>query len=68
MNRLNVACRTIVMLSLFLLSATLAGMTQEQAATNQGTAGINWGHDFDKALSLAKSENKQILLDFFNPN
>ena len=28
---------------------------------------IQWETELDKALSRAKSENKQVLLDFFNP-
>ena len=28
---------------------------------------IQWETDMDKALSRAKSENKPVLLDFFNP-
>ena len=29
---------------------------------------IEWETDFDKALARAKAENKEVLLDFFNPN
>jgi len=28
---------------------------------------IKWEKDFDGALSLARAENKMVLLDFFNP-
>jgi hypothetical protein len=28
---------------------------------------INWGSDFEVALELASTENKPVLLDFFNP-
>ncbi len=31
-------------------------------------AEVKWLRDFESALSLAKSEGKPILLDFFNPN
>jgi uncharacterized protein YyaL (SSP411 family) len=31
-------------------------------------AEIKWIGDVESALSLAKSENKPVLLDFFNPN
>ncbi len=30
-------------------------------------AEVKWLKDVDKALSLAKSEGKPVLLDFFNP-
>lgn len=29
---------------------------------------IEWENSLDKAIARAKSENKQILLDFFNPH
>jgi len=28
---------------------------------------IKWEKDFDRVLILARTENKMILLDFFNP-
>lgn len=28
---------------------------------------ITWETDFDSAVSRAKSENKHVLIDFFNP-
>jgi hypothetical protein len=28
---------------------------------------VQWETDMDKALSRAKAENKELLLDFFNP-
>jgi hypothetical protein len=31
-------------------------------------ADIKWIGDLETALSLAKSEGKPVLLDFFNPN
>jgi uncharacterized protein YyaL (SSP411 family) len=31
-------------------------------------AEVKWIGDVESALSLAKSANKPILLDFFNPN
>jgi hypothetical protein len=31
-------------------------------------AEVKWIRDMEAALSLAKSEGKPILLDFFNPN
>ncbi len=30
-------------------------------------AAITWENDFQKALSRAQSEQKTVLLDFFNP-
>ena len=29
---------------------------------------INWIADFNKAIEQSKKSNKNILLDFFNPN
>jgi hypothetical protein len=31
------------------------------------TTKVNWETEWEKALSRAKSEEKTILLDFFNP-
>ena len=31
-------------------------------------AEVRWVRDMERAFSLAKSEGKPILLDFFNPN
>jgi hypothetical protein len=28
---------------------------------------IQWEKDFDRALARAKTENKPVLMDFFNP-
>jgi len=28
---------------------------------------INWEKDYDRALDLAKAQNKMVLLDFFSP-
>ena len=31
------------------------------------TKTIKWEKDFDRVLTLARKENKMVLLDFFNP-
>ena len=31
------------------------------------TKTIKWEKDFDLVLTLARTENKMVLLDFFNP-
>jgi hypothetical protein len=31
------------------------------------TKTIKWEKDFDRVLTLARAENKMVLLDFFNP-
>ena len=31
------------------------------------TKTIKWEKDFDRALTLARAENKMVLLDIFNP-
>jgi hypothetical protein len=28
---------------------------------------IKWEKDFDRSLTLARTENKMVMLDFFNP-
>jgi hypothetical protein len=28
---------------------------------------IKWERDFDRALTIARAEQKMVLLDFFNP-
>lgn len=35
--------------------------------TQDMTSGIKWEKAWDEALARAQSENKPILLDFFNP-
>jgi hypothetical protein len=53
----------VVALCAAVLAVAVSSQAQEQEAS-----GIQWLTDMGTALSKAKSENKPILLDFFNPN
>ena len=50
----------------FLVAASVVAVASEPKS--QESSGIHWITDMAAALQLAKSENKPILLDFFNPN
>jgi hypothetical protein len=55
----------IVALVVFFASALAAAGSQ---ADKQEASEVQWLTDMGTALKRAKSENKPILLDFFNPN
>jgi len=55
----------LVALAVFCATALVAVSSQAQ---KQEASEIQWLTDMGTALQRAKSENKPILLDFFNPN
>jgi thiol:disulfide interchange protein len=61
MNRLSVIASLVVLCSVALVAVPSQAQKPE-------TSEIQWLNDMETALQRAKSENKPILLDFFNPN
>ncbi len=61
MKKLLILTSSLVILS----AATLAAVSSQEQ--EQKEPGIQWLSDVGSALQKAKSENKPILLDFFNP-
>ena len=49
-----------------LCGATLVAVSSQEQ--KEEASGIRWLTDMGTALERAKSDNKPILLDFFNPN
>ncbi|MBI4962447.1 MAG: hypothetical protein HY913_04155 [Desulfomonile tiedjei] len=54
----------MVMVALFAQGAVVIA----EDGSSEGTGQIKWLNGIDAALSQAKSENKPVFLDFFNPN
>jgi len=54
----------IIMLALFAQGEIAVTADNSKQETRQ----IQWLTSLDKALAKAKSENKPVFLDFFNPN
>jgi hypothetical protein len=46
----------------------MKGYKMAPLATDISGEGIHWENNLDEALRRARTENKPILLDFFNPN
>ncbi len=62
MKKLVILAASLVILS----AATLVALSSQEQ--KEEGAGIKWLTDMGTALQKAKSENKPILLDFFNPS
>jgi hypothetical protein len=56
----------ILTASVFLCIAAVVAISAQ--VQKQEASGIKWLTDMETALQRAKSENKPILLEFFNPN
>ncbi|MGO9571385.1 MAG: hypothetical protein ACLP5H_27990 [Desulfomonilaceae bacterium] len=57
---------SVILAVVVFCAAALAAVGSQ--AQKQGAPEVQWLTDMGTALQRAKSENKPILLDFFNPN
>ncbi len=55
----------LVLLAVLCVAAFTAAASQTQ---KQEAPGVHWLTDLGAGLKQAKSENKPVLVDFFNPN
>jgi hypothetical protein len=60
--------KSYVLGSFAVLCAAILAVAVASQAQKQEAPGIQWLTDMGTALQRAKSENKPILLEFFNPN
>ncbi len=59
--------KLLILTALMVLCAAALVTVSSQAQQHEASE-IQWFSDMGTALQRAKSENKPILLDFFNPN
>lgn len=52
----------------FLVAVTVMAQAGVALSSDKQAQGIQWAAGFDEALSQARTANKPVLLDFFNPN
>jgi hypothetical protein len=60
--------KKLLILTTFVFLCMAFLMAVPAQAQKQEASAIQWLTDMGTALQRAKSENKPILLDFFNPN